>query len=143
MNIHSVKFRLKTYYQRTSSIFKNRFSSRRRVYVISHERSGTHFLINTINNNLKVNVGFGFGSPSCDYGHNYIGDWLGPYKDEQNRFKEIYYFNRFSWEIAAYSNTLIKSHCSFDLYEKKFKKAPVIYIYRDPRDTMVVLSLFV
>ncbi len=123
--------------KRAVSIVNNCKGNSSPCYVISHERSGTHFLINTINQNLKVNVGEGFGSPSCGKGWNYVGDWLGPYDSEEKRFQEIERYNRWCWNLAPHSNSIIKTHASRRLFEEKFKSAPVVYIYRDPRDTMV------
>lgn len=94
-------------------------------YIISHERSGTHFMINTILKNTDIRQGW----------HN-IGEWYGPYNDHTDRFEHIDTFNR-TWEQACKQAAIIKSHCDRDLFNERYKKARVIYLFRDPRDTLV------
>ena len=93
-------------------------------YVISHERSGTHFLINTILRNTYIRQDW----------HN-IGEWFGPYDDPRTRFAHIDAFNA-KWDQLGRKATIIKSHCDRDLFEARYKKAKVIYVLRDPRDTL-------
>lgn len=93
-------------------------------YVISHERSGTHFAINTIVRNTNIRTGF----------HN-IGEWFGPYDKDDDRFTHIEWFNQ-AWEGKEKCAAVIKSHCDRDLYDAKYRKAKVIYVLRDPRDTL-------
>jgi hypothetical protein len=97
----------------------------RTFYVISHERSGTHFLMNTILVNCYIKQG-----------HHTIGEWFGPYDEPERRFEHIDAFNE-KWEQAAKEASIIKSHCDRDLFEARYRKAKIVYILRDPRDTMV------
>ena len=93
-------------------------------YVISHERSGTHFMINTILRNTYAKRGW----------HN-VGEWFGPYDNHTDRFAHIDAFNS-TWEQARKQRAIIKSHCDRDLIEAQYKRAKVIYVLRDPRDTL-------
>ncbi|GIV76546.1 MAG: hypothetical protein KatS3mg050_0940 [Litorilinea sp.] len=93
-------------------------------YVISHERSGTHFMINTILRNAYLRSGW----------HN-IGEWFGPYDNPANPFAHIDAFNS-KWDLAHKQAAIIKSHCDRELFEARYRKAKVIYVLRDPRDTL-------
>ncbi|MBT8763360.1 sulfotransferase domain-containing protein [Desulfohalobiaceae bacterium Ax17] len=92
-------------------------------YIISHERSGTHFVINTILRNIYIRQGW----------HN-IGEWFGS-DDPTNRFAHIDEFNR-KWEQTYKQAAIIKSHCERDLFEARYRRAKVIYVLRNPRDTL-------
>ncbi len=91
-------------------------------YVVSHERAGTHFAINSL---LKNTVGI-------DAQAN-VGEWFGPYDDPGARFEHI--------DLACRSirpvGTLIKSHCDADLFAARYPVRPVLWVVRDPRDTLV------
>ena len=93
-------------------------------YVISHERSGTHFTINSILRNCVVRRGM----------HN-IGEWFGPYENAAHQRFHIDAFNA-RWVEKQSGASIIKSHCDRDLFEAYFKKAKVVYVLRDPRDVM-------
>ena len=93
-------------------------------YVISHERSGTHFLINTILANAYIR-----------WGYHTIAEWSGPYDEPSSRFAHIDAFNATS-EQAYREAAIIKSHCERSLFDARYKKAKVVYILRDPRDTL-------
>ncbi|MCG8632398.1 MAG: sulfotransferase domain-containing protein [Desulfobacterales bacterium] len=105
-------------------------------YVISHERSGTHFLINTLNENLPIRAGMGTGDGSGT-GWNNIGEWFGPYDNFTGSRNHIDEYNERNWHKGAHRNTIIKTHSDAELFAIRFRKAPVVYIYRDPRDVMV------
>jgi hypothetical protein len=62
-------------------------------YVISHERSGTHFLINSLNRNLLLRVGWGMGR-GAGRGWNNIGEWFGLYHDNARRFDHIQHYKQ-------------------------------------------------
>ncbi len=93
-------------------------------YVISHERSGTHFVMNTILRNTYIR--------QC---WNNIGEWFGPYDNYTKRFEHIDAFNS-TWEQAWKQAAIIKSHCDRDLFRSRYKNTKVIYVLRDPRDTL-------
>ena len=105
------------------------------VYIISHERSGTHFLINTLLLNACVRRGYGFGV-GAGWGRHNIGEWFGPYDQPERRFSHIEAVNS-RWNELPRRASVIKSHCDRRLFEAKYLPAPVVYIYRDPRDTLV------
>lgn len=91
-------------------------------YVVSHERSGTHFAINSL---LKNTVGIEATAN--------IGEWFGPYAEAGARYSHI--------DLAAASISpdavLIKSHCDAELFRARYAARPVIWVVRDPRDTLV------
>ena len=93
-------------------------------YIISHERSGTHFTINSILRNCVVRRGM----------HN-IGEWFGPYDNPADQRLHIDAFNA-QWAEKATGASIIKSHCDRDLFEAYYTKAKVVYVLRDPRDVM-------
>ena len=93
-------------------------------YVISHERSGTHFLINTVRRNTYVR------HPLAK-----IAEWYGPYDDHSTRFDHIDALNA-RWPQLCKTAGMIKSHCDRPLFEARYRKAKVVYILRDPRDVM-------
>lgn len=93
-------------------------------YVISHERSGTHFCINTIVKNSFLRPGF-----------HIIPEWFGPYDNPSQRFARIEGFNQ-QWHTHMKTSAVIKSHCERSLFEKVYRPAKVVYVLRDPRDVM-------
>jgi hypothetical protein len=93
-------------------------------YVISHERSGTHFCINTILKNTFLRPGY-----------HIIPEWFGPYDRPEERFEFIKEFNR-NWHGHREKSAVIKSHCERSLFEKVYRREKVIYVLRDPRDVM-------
>jgi len=103
-------------------------SGTRRFYVVSHERSGTHFLINTLSENLEVPEGNYYSVP----------DWFGA---SDGGLKRCLYYQRslLGQRLRAKQNGIIKSHPERELFEKYYWRYPVIYIERDPRDTLVSL----
>ncbi|GAB4165213.1 MAG: hypothetical protein Fur0032_01820 [Terrimicrobiaceae bacterium] len=98
---------------------------RRPVYVASHERSGTHFAINTIFRNTYTH-------PRLTY----VGDWLGPYDQPGTRTKHLDDFLQ-RWPGIRTGGGLIKTHADAKLFARHFPEAPVVYVVRDPRDTLV------
>jgi len=95
--------------------------------VISHERSGTHFLINTL---AKI---LGFSNIQKD---------LHLAESDENYYSEQYVreVQEHLKELASNSKTIIKSHHNNSFFKDfNFKEHGIIpyYIYRDPRDVMV------
>ena len=99
---------------------------RTKIIVVSHERSGTHFLMNTL--------GKCFG---------YIAQpWINLDQDPLN----LNYFdpdtleNFFLQFQAKPIANIVKSHHSFEFFEARLEQIlhefQVFYIYRDPRDVM-------
>lgn len=91
-------------------------------YVVSHERSGTHFTIDSIARNFE-------GYESL---HN-VGEFFGPYPDSERHLAET---RAALAEFHTWTG-LVKTHADHDLFTKAFPQAPVIYVVRDPRDVMV------
>lgn len=91
-------------------------------YIISHERSGTHFLINCIQLNSPISLKY---KP--------VGEWFGPFNQPQKRFDHIHEQFRSLKNNKYY---ILKSHCDRDLFEKCYRTGKVIYIFRDYRDVL-------
>lgn len=93
-------------------------------YVISHERSGTHRTINNIVKNAVVGQELTLGN---------VGEWWGPYTDQVDRAHRIYAMN----VTHSGRHCMVKSHCDRPLWDQYCRPANVVYVMRDPRDTMV------
>lgn len=61
---------------------------------------------------------------------------MGPYDVPSTRFQHIEKFYA-EWPDWKHGGGLVKSHCDFDLFKSHFPKAKVVYVLRDPRDTLV------
>ena len=95
-------------------------------YVVSHERSGTHFLINTLLKNAVLKP---------DYHDS--GEWLGPYSSgAQDQFSHVDML-RANWEGITARASIIKTHSDRELFDFRYPKAKVVYVLREPRDTLV------
>lgn len=94
-------------------------------YVVSHERSGTHFAINTIFANTYV-------QPRLRY----VGDWLGPYDRPEARYRHLESLQR-DWGAWQQDGGMVKTHADAALFRRWYPAAPVVYVLRDPRDTLV------
>ena len=96
--------------------------------VVSHERSGTHFLINSIS------CSFNYSRKSLDLDHTDVN--INYYASENIRsiFKKL---------SKVHLANVIKSHHSVDFFneilEEILNDFNLLYIYRDPRDVMVSL----
>ncbi len=121
-----IKTRLGNAKRTLGKTFSDALLPRTLFYIITHERSGTHFLINALWKNTKIREGY----------HN-IGEWFGPYDDSkaETRFKHI---DRFvaGWKTAFKKGNIIKSHCDRELFEARYPPAKIVYVLRDPRDTL-------
>jgi len=104
-------------------------------YIISHERSGTHFLINTIQLNARIRRGHGVGV-GAGWGRHNMGEWFGPYDQPAHRFDHIDYVNK-RWTKLSSRAAIVKTHCDRALFDERYVPAPIIYIFRDPRDTLL------
>lgn len=91
-------------------------------YVVSHERSGTHFLINCIQLNTSV-----------DLKYQSVGEWFGPYNRPRQQAKHIQKKFR---SLHAKNHYILKSHCDRDLFSKFYVPGKVVYIFRDYRDVL-------
>ncbi|MFV0337007.1 MAG: sulfotransferase domain-containing protein [Chthoniobacterales bacterium] len=100
-------------------------SRKRPFYVISHERSGTHFAINTLFRNTYIRQEF-----------SYVGDWIGPYNNPATRNQHLKKFYE-NWTVRLHQGGIIKSHCDRETFQKYFPKERIVYVLRDPRDTLV------
>lgn len=94
-------------------------------YVVSHERSGTHFAINTLFANTYV-------QPRLRY----VGDWLGPYERPETRHRHLENLQR-DWDGWRKDGGMVKTHADTALFRRWYPEAPVVYVLRDPRDTLV------
>ncbi|MEM9002328.1 MAG: sulfotransferase domain-containing protein [Cyanobacteria bacterium P01_F01_bin.86] len=91
-------------------------------YVISHERSGTHFLINCIQLNTVT-----------DLKYQSVGEWFGPFEETENQFNHIH--KKFK-SLNPKNHYILKSHCDRSLFELKYPPGKIVYIFRDYRDVL-------
>lgn len=91
-------------------------------YVITHERSGTHLLINTLIRNCWI----------ANH-HVTIGEWQGPFDRPAARFGPVEAFRPADLSTRGFP---VKSHCDRPLFEAAYPDAPVVYVRRDPRDVL-------
>ena len=105
------------------SFVYNNLASKKVVYVFSHERSGTHLALNLLYRNLYIQQHF-LDLPVWKNSqfHHLENHW----KESE---KKVQFFQS--------SGGLIKSHCEAEIYKKYLPKFPVVYVVRDPRDTLV------
>lgn len=95
------------------------------VYVISHERSGTHLALNLLYRNLYITQTFHDLPvwPGRGLGQASLGDHWRRQGDRIRGFRA--------------SGGLVKSHVDANVFQQFFPAAPVVYVLRDPRDTLV------
>ena len=110
----------------------------KRLFVVaSHERSGTHLLINTLCAKLPLRVGYGCGTLAGRGYHN-LGEWFGPYEDKTRRFDAQRGFRESLNRKGAARNSIVKTHMDHPCFQASdCADLPVIYIHRDPRDVLV------
>lgn len=87
--------KLRTAKQRAWSKLLDFLSPDLLFYIISHERSGSRFVMNTILRNTYIKQNW----------HN-IGEWFGPYDNPANRFAHIDAFNSM-WDLARKQGSII------------------------------------
>ena len=99
---------------------------RTKIIVVSHERSGTHFLMNTLGKCFGYVV-----SPWINLDHDPVN--LNYYDPETLGT----FFLQFQSKPVA---NILKSHHTFDFFEAKLPQIlpefQIFYVYRDPRDVM-------
>ncbi len=109
------------------------------LIVASHERSGTHFLINSINENSKYT-----NMPILNFDLHPIGDIVNFYSHEsiENFFNKLE--NLKVNRDKVYLKSIIKAHHSASFFENIFKKDSLnfVYIYRNPLDTLISFYKF-
>ena len=100
---------------------------KKKIIIVSHERSGTHYLMNSIAYNSGYTV-----HPFIPISNSSLSINLQNHNAIHNFFS--------CFEKHNISN-IFKSHHHFDFYKKEFDYLKehffFIYIYRDPRDIMV------
>ena len=94
-------------------------------YVVSHERSGTHLALNLFFRNLYVSQAF----------HDFT-EWQGPFADLENLAPHWEAFAQ-GWPDRSTRGGLIKTHATLGIFRRYLPSAPVVYVMRDPRDTLV------
>lgn len=102
----------------------------KKVLVISHERSGTHFLMNSLAINFRLNPRW------IDV---YCKDYIDPEDNYKKNYKnQIKKF--FEEQYPIVTDRIYKSHHQFGYYEDimddVMKNFEVFYIHRDVRDTL-------
>jgi len=95
------------------------------IYIISHERSGTHLAINLLYRNLYLRQSF------LDF-----PEWKEGFLSD----REIYWKSFRTSSASGPSPGIIKCHCDVEVFERCLPRWPVVYVIRDPRDTL--LSFF-
>jgi len=98
---------------------------RHAFYVVSHERSGTHLALNLLYRNLHISQSF-YDVPI----------WSGPYQrcdDADQHWLRVVA----EWRKQPRRGGLIKTHVEAPVFRKFFPEAKVVYVTRDPRDTLV------
>lgn len=102
--------------------------------VCSHERSGTHFLMNSIAANSKYSV-----DPFLNFDSNFFGDMVNFYstKGIENFFKKIISVS--SNNKTYYLSSIEKNHHNCIYFNNLFNNPNFIfiYIYRNPIDTLI------
>ena len=110
------------------------------IIVCSHERSGTHFLMNSISLNSEYSV-----DPYLNFDLMPLGDTVNFFSPDNvaNFINKISIINNKEKKYGL--SSLIKSHHSPYVFENLFDKPKVnfLYIYRDPVETLLSFWRFV
>ncbi len=103
----------------------NMMCRREPFYIVSHERSGTHLVLNLCYRNLYIKQQF------VD-----LPEWRAETAAGQS---QEHYWSRFDGKngVSAWKGGLIKSHCSAEIWQRFLPGFPAVYVLRDPRDTLV------
>lgn len=100
------------------------------IYIISHERSGTHLALNLLFRNLYIQQHF-LDLPVWKKIATHSIDADQHWQQCDNNVQETFFLGG-----------LIKCHCEFEIYKNFLPKLPVVYVVRDPRDTLVSFFYF-
>ena len=111
----------------------------RPVVVVSHERSGTHFLMNSIAANSVYTV-----DPFLNFDHNPLGDEVNFFSGPSVRG---FFDGLLQMRVPAGSlflKSIIKSHHAHPFLVPLFgdPRVRILYIHRDPTDTLTSLWRF-
>ena len=110
------------------------------IVVCSHERSGTHFLMNSIALNSHYSV-----EPFVDFDYMNLGDVINFHKSDHvsNFIKKIAFIKKKDTRYGL--SSLIKSHHPAYIFKNLFNSDDVIfyYIYRNPIDTLISYWKFI
>lgn len=111
--------------ERLSGYLYSALCCRRPIFVISHERSGTHLVLNLCYRNLYIRQHF------CDLPH-FSNVEICPSIRES-------YWRELGMQCRSLKGDggLIKSHCEAEIWEEHLPSYPVVFVLRDPRDTLV------
>lgn len=113
-----------------SKMLYSALSKRTPFYVISHERSGTHLALNLCYRNLYVRQAF--------------SDFKVFHRDQPDSASASRHWSicSSSFRNATTKGGLIKCHCDHVVFDRFLPKAPVVYVLRDPRDTLLSFHRF-
>lgn len=102
----------------------------KKLMVISHERSGTHFLMNALSLNSQYTA-----KPW----------WNFDLEKGINYYSEVEIYNYFKKYKGKYINNILKSHHSVDFFRNNLdyltSEYYIVYIYRNPIDVMISFKL--
>ena len=116
------------------------FKPKKYLIVCSHERSGTHFLMNSISLNSDYTV-----DSHLTFDHPALGDIVNFYFPENISLFFDYLDKTTLENKRAYLSSIIKSHHSHHFFRKQFpdERFIFIYIYRNPMDTLLSFWKFI
>ena len=104
------------------------------LIVCSHERSGTHFLMNSISNNSNYTV-----KPFLNFDTMPLGDIVNFYKKKSVQ-QFLIKFSDINIKDKKYClSSIVKTHHDSSFFENLFGNQNVsfLYIYRNPLDTLI------
>ena len=120
--------------------FKSDENINKVIVVCSHERSGTHFLMNSIALNSNYSI-----EPFINFDYMQLGDVINFHKSEHvfNFIKKIAFIKKKDKSYGL--SSLIKSHHPAYIFKNLFNSDDVIfyYIYRNPIETLLSYWKFI
>ena len=82
------------------------------------------------------------GRSVVNSGSVFPGEWVGPYASgTQSQFEHIDKLGAHWGQITTVAS-IIKTHSDHDLFDFRYPRAKVVYVLRDPRDTLVSFCLY-